>query len=57
MVSLALIAYESRAPTRGPGYVGAIGLIGFIGLTGVDLVNRINGDEGGGVVGWPLILG
>src|SRR3954469_8106167 len=56
VVSLALIAYESRAPTRGPGYVGAIGLISFIGLTGVDLVNRINGDEGGGVVGWPLIL-
>src|SRR3954453_10291687 len=56
LVSLALIAYESRAPTRGPGYVGAIGLISFIGLTGVDLVNRINGDEGGGVVGWPLIL-
>src|SRR4051794_17023562 len=56
VVSLALIAYESRAPTRGPGYVGAIGLISFIGLTGVDLVNRINGDEGGGVAGWPLIL-
>src|SRR4051812_32017461 len=56
VVSLALIAYESRAPTRGPGYVGAIGLISFIGLTGVDLVNRINGDEGRGVVGWPLIL-
>jgi hypothetical protein len=56
VVSLALIAYESRAPTRGPGYVGAIGLIGFIGLTGADLVNRLNGDAGGGVVGWPLIL-
>src|SRR4051812_2594062 len=56
VVSLALIAYESRAPTRGPGYVGAIGLIAFIALTGVDLVNRINGDESGGVVGWPLIL-
>src|SRR3954454_11361181 len=56
VVSLALIAYESRAPTRGPDYVGAIGLISFIGLTGVDLVNRINGDEGGGVAGWPLIL-
>jgi hypothetical protein len=56
VVSLALIAYESRAPTRGPGYVGAIGLISFIGLTGADLVNRLSGDEGGGVVGWPLIL-
>lgn len=56
VVSLALIAYESRAPTRGPGYVGALGLVAFIGLVGADLVNRINGDEGGGVVGWPLIL-
>jgi hypothetical protein len=56
VVSLALIGYESRAPTRGPGYVGALGLISFIGLTGADLVNRLNGDEGGGVVGWPLIL-
>src|SRR4051794_9403604 len=56
VVALALIAYESRAPTRGPGYVGAFGLIAFIGLTGADLVSRINGDEGGGVVGWPLIL-
>jgi hypothetical protein len=56
VVSLALIAYESRAPTRGPGYVGAVGLIGFIGLTGADLVNRLSGDQGGGVVGWPLIL-
>src|SRR4051794_10730497 len=56
VVSLALIAYEARAPTRGPGYVGAVGLIAFIGLTGGDLVKRSNGDEGGGVVGWPLIL-
>lgn len=56
VVSLLLIAYESRAPTRGPGYVGAIGLLAFIGLTGADLVNRLNGEEGGGVVGWPLIL-
>jgi hypothetical protein len=56
VVSLALIAYESRAPTRGPGYVGTVGLIAFIALTGADLVNRISGDSGGGVVGWPLIL-
>jgi hypothetical protein len=56
VVSLALIAYESRAPTRGPGYVGAIGLFTFIALTGSDFVNRVNGDEGGGVAGWPLIL-
>jgi hypothetical protein len=56
VVSLLLIAYESRSPTRGPGYVGAVGLAAFIVLTGVDLVNRINGDDAGGVVGWPLVL-
>src|SRR4051794_32161134 len=56
VVSLVLIAYSSRGATRGPGYVGAFGLLGFIGLTGLDLVNRLNGDEAGGVVGWPLIL-
>jgi hypothetical protein len=56
VVSLFLIGYGSRAATRGPGYVGAIGLIGFIGLTGTDLVSRLNGEPGGGVVGWPLIL-
>jgi hypothetical protein len=56
VVSLALIAYESRSPTRGPGYVGTLGLLSFIGLTGLDLVNRLNGDDAGGVVGWPLVL-
>jgi hypothetical protein len=56
VVSLLLIGYSSRGPTRGPGYVGALGLLGFIGLTGLDLVNRINGDAAGGVAGWPLIL-
>lgn len=56
LVSLALIAYASRAATRGPGYVGALGLAGFILLTGTDLVTRLNGDPGGGVVGWPLVL-
>ena len=56
VVSLVLIGYGSRGRTRGPAYVGAIGLAGFIGLTGVDLVNRLKGEEGGGVVGWPLIL-
>jgi hypothetical protein len=56
VVSLLLIGYGSRAVTRGPGYVGAIGLVGFIGLTGADLVSRLNGEPGGGVVGWPLIL-
>jgi hypothetical protein len=55
VVSLLLIGYGARGPTRGPGYVGAIGLGGFIALTGADLVNRLKG-EGGGVVGWPLIL-
>ncbi len=56
VVSLALIAYESRSPTRGPGYVGTVGLLSFIGLTGLDLVNRLNGDDAGGVAGWPLLL-
>jgi hypothetical protein len=56
VVSLLLIGYASRSVTRGPGYVGAAGLLGFIGVTGADLVTRLNGDPGGGVVGWPLIL-
>jgi hypothetical protein len=56
VVSLLLIGYGSRAGTRGPGYVGAVGLISFIALTGADLVSRLNGEPGGGVVGWPLIL-
>lgn len=56
VVSLLLIAYGSRSPTRGPGYVGAVGLVGFILLTGADLVSRLNGEAGGGVAGWPLIL-
>jgi hypothetical protein len=55
VVSLLLIGYGSRGPTRGPSYVGALGLGAFILLTGADLVNRLNG-TGGGVVGWPLIL-
>jgi hypothetical protein len=55
VVSLVLIGYGSRGRTRGPAYVGALGLAGFIGLTGSDLVNRLEG-EGGGVVGWPLVL-
>jgi hypothetical protein len=55
VISLLLIAYGSRGRTRGPGYVGAVGLAVFILLTGADLVNRLNG-QGGGVVGWPLIL-
>jgi hypothetical protein len=55
VVSLLLIGYGSRGPTRGPSYVGAVGLGAFILLTGADLVNRLNG-KGGGVVGWPLIL-
>jgi hypothetical protein len=56
VISLVLIAYGSRAATRGPAYVGALGLTLFILLTGADLVSRLNGDAGGGVVGWPLIL-
>jgi hypothetical protein len=56
VVSLVLIGYSSRGPTRGPGYVGAVGLAAFVGLTGLDVVNRLKGDDAGGVVGWPLIL-
>jgi hypothetical protein len=56
VVSLLLIGFGSRGPTRGPSYVGALGLGAFIGLTGADLVHRIGGGGGGGVAGWPLIL-
>lgn len=55
-VSLLLIAYGARAFTRGPAYVGAFGLVVFIGVVGTDIVSRLEGEEGGGVVGWPLIL-
>ncbi|MEA2436111.1 MAG: hypothetical protein QOF65_667 [Thermoleophilaceae bacterium] len=56
VVSLLLIGFGSRGPTRGPSYVGALGLGAFIGLTGADLVHRVSGGGGGGVAGWPLIL-
>lgn len=56
VVSLLLIGFGSRGPTRGPSYVGALGLGAFIGLTGADLVHRVGGGDGGGVAGWPLIL-
>jgi hypothetical protein len=55
-VSLLLLAYGARSFTRGPGYVGAFGLALFIGVVGTDIVSRLEGEEGGGVVGWPLIL-
>ena len=56
VVSLLLVAYGARSFTRGPGYVGAVGLLVFIGVVGTDIVSRLKGEEGGGVVGWPLIL-
>jgi hypothetical protein len=56
VVSLVLIAYGSRAVTRGPAYIGTFGLIGFIYLTGLDLVSRLKGDKPGDALGWPLIL-
>src|SRR3954469_16244435 len=56
VVSLAAIGFGSRGPTRGPSYVGALGLGAFIALVGTDVVHRISGGDGGGVVGWPLIL-
>src|SRR3954466_12805041 len=56
VVSLAAIGFGSRGPRRGPSYVGAVGLGAFIALVGTDVVHRISGGDGGGVVGWPLIL-
>ena len=55
-VSLLLLAYGSRAVTRGPSYVGGIGLFVFVFVVGQDVVAAFNADEGQGVVGWPLIL-
>jgi hypothetical protein len=56
VVALALIGYGVRAAMRGPSYVGAFGFGVFILLTGFDVVSSLNGDETGGVGGWPLIL-
>ena len=35
--SLALVAYGSQAPTRGPVYVGGFGLLAFTLIVGIDL--------------------
>jgi hypothetical protein len=58
VISLALIAYGARAPSRGPSYVGAIGLASFIGLTGANVVALANGnlDDREKLAGWPLLL-
>jgi hypothetical protein len=56
VVSLLLIAYSTRAATRGPGYIGAIGFTAFIVLVGVNVIGRLKGDEFDKVVGWPLAL-
>lgn len=53
VVSLALVLYGARGPTRGPVYVGGIGLFAFIYLVGLDAGN-LNRD--GSLLGWPLIL-
>jgi hypothetical protein len=56
IVSLALIAYGSRSPTRGPSYIGALGLTIFIFLVGLNVVARLKGDDASAVAGWPLVL-
>jgi hypothetical protein len=58
VVSLALIAYGTGAPVRGPSYVGAIGLAAFVGLAGSNIVALSNGhaDDLHKLVGWPLLL-
>lgn len=58
VLSLALIAYGARAPSRGPSYVGAVGLASFVGLTGANVVALANGnfDDREKLAGWPLLL-
>jgi hypothetical protein len=53
VVSLAAVAYGSRAATRGPAYVGGIGLFLFLLVAGLDLNDS---SPSGSIVGWPLIL-
>ena len=57
-MSLALIAYGARAPSRGPSYVGAVGLASFVGLTGANVVALAEGnfDDREKLAGWPLLL-
>src|SRR3954453_10065376 len=58
IVSLALIGYGARAPSRGPSYVGALGLAVFVGLTGSNIVALARGhaDDREKLAGWPLLL-
>lgn len=58
IVSLALIAYGARAPSRGPSYVGAIGLASFVGVTGANVVALAEGnfEDREKLAGWPLLL-
>ena len=58
VLSLALIAYGARAPSRGPSYVGAVGLASFVGLTGANVVALAEGnlDDREKLAGWPLLL-
>jgi hypothetical protein len=57
VVSLALIAYGSRAGVRGPSYVGTFGLLAFIVSAGVE-ISRVGADKDpeGNLFGWPLVL-
>ena len=58
IVSLALVAYGSKAPSRGPSYVGGFGLLTFVGLVGANVVALANGnfDDREKLAGWPLLL-
>lgn len=53
VVSLAAIAYGSRAGARGPAYVGGFGLFAFLLVAGLDLNSST---PHGDLVGWPLLL-
>jgi hypothetical protein len=53
VVSLALVLFGARGPTRGPVYVGGFGLFGFTYLVGLDAGNP---SRDGSLLGWPLIL-
>ncbi|MEA2143704.1 MAG: hypothetical protein QOI64_2134 [Solirubrobacteraceae bacterium] len=58
VVSIALIAYGTTSPVRGPSYVGAIGLASFVGLAGSNVValSKGNADDVHKLAGWPLVL-
>jgi hypothetical protein len=56
VLSLALIAYGSRAASRGPSYVGGFGLAAFVAATGANVVALVKGDDRTELVGWPALL-